>query len=329
MFENGINALLDANINRAKEGLRVLEDTARFVLADDELMNKVRPIRHALADFFPEFEKLKQLESRHAGSDIGQKHDVPDRKTLRNLVMANARRVQEALRVLEEYETSANQLKDLRYQLYEIETLFLRKLRLYPFNVNTVYVISDEVAPLEEGLKQGAKLIQLRDKKSTPAQILEKAKVIKKLADQYEATFIVNDYPEVAVACDADGLHLGQEDMATAEARKILKPGQILGRTTHELSQAKLALAEKADYISCGPIHATPTKPNRKPVGLEYLKQLQTEIKMPVVVIGGLDLNNVDEVLTAGPHTIGIVRDYVKTAEILLKIKKAGMHVKA
>lgn len=329
MFENGINALLDANINRAKEGLRVLEDTARFVLSDEELMNKVRPIRHALAEFFPELEKLKQLESRHAGRDIGQKHDVPDRKTIRQLVMANARRVQEALRVLEEYATKASTLKDQRYALYEIETLFLKTLRLYPFKINSVYVISDEVAPLEEGLRQGAKLVQLRDKKNTPAQILEKAKVIKKLADEYEATFIVNDYPEVAVACDADGVHLGQEDMSTEEVRKILKPGQILGRTTHEISQARKAIAEKADYISCGPIHATPTKPNRKPVGFEYLRQLQSEIKIPFVVIGGLDLNNVDEVLTTGPHTIGIVRDYQKTTEILLKIKKASPYAKA
>ncbi len=153
---------------------------------------------------------------------------------------------------------------------------------------------------MEAALAGGADIVQLRDKKSPKAAVLEKAKALRELTSRYGVPFIVNDYPGIAHAVEADGVHLGQEDLSITEARALLGPDAIVGISTHSIEQARAAQASGADYIGVGPVFPTGTKPGRQAVTTAYVRQAAAEIRIPWVAIGGITLDNADEVLAAG-----------------------------
>jgi thiamine-phosphate pyrophosphorylase len=190
-----------------------------------------------------------------------------------------------------------------------------------PF-VNDLYVVSDSVAALKAALEQGAAIVQLRDKSGDEGVILAKAQEITAFKKTHRFVFILNDDPVLAVKAGADGVHVGQ-DMLTVDARQVIGESMILGKTTHNLEQAREAVQEGADYISVGPVFATPTKPGRPAVGLEYVREAAQHVSMPFVVIGGIDLSNIGDVLAAGAKTIGVVRAWRDTAELLRRIREA------
>jgi len=190
-----------------------------------------------------------------------------------------------------------------------------------PF-VNDLYVVSDSIAALKAAVEQGAAIVQLRDKSGDEGVILGKAREITALKKTRSFVFILNDDPVLAVKSGADGVHVGQ-DMPTGDARKVIGESMILGKTTHNLEQAREAVREGADYISVGPVFATPTKPGRPAVGLEYVREAARYVSMPFVAIGGIDLSNIDDVLAAGAKTIGVVRAWRDTAELLRRISEA------
>jgi thiamine-phosphate pyrophosphorylase len=167
----------------------------------------------------------------------------------------------------------------------------------------------------------GADVIQFRDK--TLAQRKDRfdlATRLRAICAEHGVLFIVNDYLEVAMACEADGVHLGQDDMPTAVVRKILHQNGVknflVGRSTHSLEQAVAAEQEGADYIGIGPVFATPTKPTYEAVGLELVRQVTTRVKMPHVAIGGIDANNVEQVLAAGAERVAVVRAVCDASDI-------------
>lgn len=169
---------------------------------------------------------------------------------------------------------------------------------------------------MKEALEGGADFIQLRDKKSTKKQILEKAKALRELTHQYNVPFIVNDHIDVAIAVGADGVHLGQDDLPLPEARKIMGD-KIIGISTHSIDQARIAEKEGADYIGVGPIFPTKTKEDVvDPVTLTYLKEVVNEIQIPYVPIGGIKLHNVDEVLDAGGKCVCVVSEVVGSSDV-------------
>lgn len=183
-----------------------------------------------------------------------------------------------------------------------------------------LYVISDAVWPLKKAIDDGAAIVQLRDKTDGEKIIIEKAREIIAYKREKPFTFILNDEPSLAVIVGADGVHVGQ-DFSTTEARRIIGDGMILGKTTHNLEQARQAIKSGADYVSVGPVYPTPTKPGRPAVGLAYVREAAANIHIPFVVIGGIDLTNIDEVLAAGAKTVGIVRAYGDTGALLAKIR--------
>lgn len=329
-----IQRLLDANVNRAREGLRVLEDICRFILDDTELTDEIKSIRHSLKDLVGISDALL-VASRGSDEDVARERPVPQRADLRGIVTANAKRSAEALRVLEEFSAHGrpdayasdtpspagmsrlgSKIKDLRYRIYDLEKLIAQKVRLVrPFD-HDVYVISADPAVLIDAVKNGSRVVQLRDKESSPEIIYEKLLLVKKLKEKYDFVLLVNDYPELAVRADIDGVHIGQ-DTDPAAARKMIGTEKILGLTTHNIEQAKKAAELKVNYISAGPIWATPTKPGRQPVGLAYIREVAAESELSFVAIGGIDLKNVQQVLAAGADTIGVVRSADKTAEYL------------
>ena len=188
-----------------------------------------------------------------------------------------------------------------------------------PF-IQDLYVVSDSVSVLRSAVLAGAGIVQLRDKSGDQSSIREKAREIGMLKGEYQFVFILNDDPALAVEVGADGVHVGQ-DMSTVEARRIVGDSLILGKTTHNLAQAREAISERADYISVGPVYATPTKPGRPAVGLEYVREAAENVEIPFVAIGGIDLSNIRDVLSAGARTIGIVRAWRDAAELLALIK--------
>jgi thiamine-phosphate pyrophosphorylase len=161
----------------------------------------------------------------------------------------------------------------------------------------------------EMALKGGVDILQLRDYSLKDSELLKMARQFRGLTEKFNALFIVNNRPDIAVLSDADGVHLGQEDMPVADARKILGEGKIIGVSTHAPDQGCLALAHGADYIGVGPVYATPTKPGRPAVTVEYVREVAAmKPSIPFFAIGGIDLSNIQDVLDAGAHRVAVVR---------------------
>ena len=311
--------LLDANINRAREGLRVLEDICRFILDDIQLTDKIKTIRHTLKDLVGIPDSLL-VASRGSDEDVARGRSVPRRADLHQIVTANAKRAAEALRVLEEFCARGSAIKDQRYLVYDLEKIIRQKVLLRQPFYRDVYVISDRPGVLIDAVKNGARIVQLRDKDNDQETIYQKLLPVKKLKESSDFVLIVNDYPELVARADADGVHIGQ-DADPAAARQIIGADKILGLTTHNIAQARKAVEFGANYISAGPVWATPTKPGRQPVGLEYVRAVAANIDLPFVVIGGIDLTNAQSVIDAGANTIGVVRSAGDTAEYLRIIR--------
>ena len=163
-------------------------------------------------------------------------------------------------------------------------------------------------AMLNAAMGGGAGLIELRDRE-LPRQAIERSgQTFRRLADTYSALFIVNDDPYLALDLRADGVHVGQDDMAPAEARRIMGPDAIIGLSTHSREQIEAAAREPVDYISVGPIWETPTKEGRPATGLELIRVATEIAARPWFAIGGIDTSNVGEVVSAGAERVCVVR---------------------
>src|SRR3989338_329630 len=160
----------------------------------------------------------------------------------------------------------------------------------------------------EDALKGGADVLQLRSKVLTDAELVDAGRGLRALTRKLKKLFIVNDRADIARVLDADGVHLGQDDLPVSLARKILKPGAIIGKSTHSLEQALAAQKEEIDYMGVGPVFSTPTKPAYKPVGLELVKQVASRARIPFVAIGGIGADNIEEVLECGAARVSVVR---------------------
>jgi thiamine-phosphate pyrophosphorylase len=164
----------------------------------------------------------------------------------------------------------------------------------------------DQLATLGPALRGGADIFQLRDKHASDAEILLAAETARSLCSEHGALFVVNDRPDLAIEARADGVHLGQDDMGIAEARALVGPELLIGRSTH--SPVQIDEATGADYIGVGPIHATPTKQWRPAVGLDLVRHAVAHAAMPFFAIGGLDVTRLREAVAAGATRAAVVR---------------------
>ena len=314
---NEAAAVIDANLNRAAEGLRVIEDYCRFVIGHRGWSAGLSQIRHQIDTALP-FDS-QWLVQRNTEKDA-RAHELPSaRQGLHDLLIANFKRIGQALRVLEEYTGNAT-FNRCRYALYELEkeiVLYSQKPVIRP----GVYLISDDLEVLKQGLAWQVSLIQLRDKSGDKASILEKAKTIAPLAKAAGVPFIVNDFADIALLVDADGLHTGQDDLPLSELRKLLGAHRLLGRTTHTFAQGKIAAEEGADYVSVGPIWETPSKPGRAAIGFDYLRKAG-ELGVPFVAIGGVNLETLNDILPFRHPMIGLIRDYKNSPVIQARLAR-------
>jgi thiamine-phosphate pyrophosphorylase len=179
----------------------------------------------------------------------------------------------------------------------------------------SLYVILDRAAArgrdleaiLDGALGGGCRMIQLREKEWPSGRLLPLAERLRERCRRAGATFIVNDRVDLALAVAADGVHLGQDDLPPRAARPLLEPGMILGRSTHSLAQAREARDEGAGYIAVGSMFPTATKPDFQLVGPELIRKLRGEIRVPLIGIGGITLDNVADVIRAGADGVAVI----------------------
>jgi thiamine-phosphate pyrophosphorylase len=161
---------------------------------------------------------------------------------------------------------------------------------------------------LDAALAGGADLFQLRDKDASDDELLAAAETAREKCRAAGALFLINDSPDLAVACDADGVHVGQDDTPVGRAREIVGPEAIIGLSTHSVKQAQAGCRSGADYIAVGPVHATPTKEGRPAIGIEPIKYAAAHVSVPWFAIGGIDTKTVGDVVRAGARRIVVVR---------------------
>ena len=317
--------IIDANCNRIGEGLRFLEDIARFALNAAALSQQLRTMRHSLVKNLSKF-GTNLLSERDSEADVGINiKSASGQKDLPSLVTANAKRVEEALRVMEEIAKlpeisqtlDSNDFKKVRFDLYALERELLSKiLRQHKAERLTgLYIILDtetlgmkgEIDAATKAIRGGAKVIQLRDKHRGKGELLVIAQELKNLCHKSDTLFIINDYLDIALATDADGLHIGQTDLPLSVVREELPIDKIIGCSTATPAQALKAEAEGADYIAAGSIFPTPSKKDATVVGIEGLRQIRQAITIPLVAIGGINKDNIAEVIAAGANAAAVI----------------------
>ncbi len=317
--------LVDANLNRIAEGLRLLEDLARLLLDDATLTQQLKNLRH---DLIRSDWPLQQqfLQARNSESDVGTDIEVPGEEKQRKLpttVVANARRVQESLRVMEELAKipglplSSETFKHARFALYAVEKALVSKLlrRDKIAKLRGLYVVVDTQAlkgrshaeAASQAICGGAKIIQLRDKLLSKKELLPIAQRLRNLCAEHNVIFIINDYLDLALAVDADGLHLGQDDLPIKVGRKLLPIDKILGSSVSTIDQAATAQSDGADYIAVASIYPTLSKETVEVVGIERLRQIRQAVTLPLVAIGGINKDNVAQVLAAGADSVAVI----------------------
>ncbi len=208
--------------------------------------------------------------------------------------------------------------------------------RILP-NETDIYALTDSNLSLgrstlevvESLLKAQVKIIQYREKKLKAGQMLQECLAIRKLTKQANACFIVNDHIDIAMLVDADGVHIGQEDLPLSEVRKLIGSKKIIGLSTHSPEQARTAVELGADYIGVGPIFATKTKEDVcAPVGYEYLDFVAQNINIPFVAIGGIKRHNINEVVKHGAKCCALVSELVGAENIVERVAEVRKAMK-
>jgi thiamine-phosphate pyrophosphorylase len=327
--QTALKRILDANLDRAREGLRIVEEWCRFGLDNRQWVEECKQMRQAIASWHT----LELRMARDTEGDSGTPLTHPNeerRNSIEQLLQANFCRVQEAMRVLEEYgklyrPEMGIAFKKMRYQVYILESRLLSHRPEQQLDGRQLYLVTSPSDTLfetvEAALKGGLTLLQYRDKNTDDRVRLANAAKLCQLCHQYGALLIVNDRVDLAVAVDADGVHLGQQDLPIAAARRVLGSQKLIGRSTTNPQEMQGAIAEEADYIGVGPVYETPTKAGKAAAGLEYVRYAAQHATVPWFAIGGIDLSNLTDVLTAGAQRVAVVRSIMQADEPQLVTK--------
>lgn len=320
--------LLDANFNRAAEGLRVLEDIARFILGQESLCRTCKHARHELARLARPYDALLVSERDSVG-DVGRRESAASPDSPRDLlavVRANAKRVEESLRVIEELArggagdlvTDHARIEHLRYTTYELEKELVTALLQADTarQIQGLYVVVDAqvtgsremTGVTRDAISGGAGVIQLRDKFSDKDVVYREACAISALCKEQGVLFVVNDHADVAAAVGAPAVHVGQKDLPVAAVKRIVAPATVVGVSCHSRDDVLRAVREGADYIAVGSIFPTSQKQEVTVVGLDLLRWARERaMDKPVVAIGGITAASADKVLAAGADAIAVI----------------------
>ncbi len=317
-----LGRILDASGNRAREGLRVVEDYVRFALDDPGLTRRIKQVRHRLGEALRGLDLETLVGSRDTTGDVGTHIMTASERVRENpraVLSANFKRTAEALRSLEEYAKLVDvwlsgRFEVLRYDVYTLEKLTLTALashrsmdeaRVYLL-IGGLPTLGDLTWIVGEALAGGIRAIQLREKGLPDREILRRAREVRILTAQAKARFFLNDRPDLARLAGADGVHVGQDDMVPRDARRILGPQGIIGVSTHHRSQIEQAILDGAGYLGVGPVFTSPTKEFESMAGLAFVRQAAEMTTLPWFAIGGIHDGNLEDVLEAGAKRIAV-----------------------
>lgn len=313
--------ILDANRNRALEALRAVEDWARLGLERPDLAHGLRDMRHELVRALDRPALQGALLARDVRGDPGApEHPAAGAAAPRTgeqaVLGANLSRAKEALRALEEWSkpldgAAADAVSRLRFRLYALEARLLAPapdLRARRVMVLLGSGPGRAPVPIQAAacLAGGVRLLQLREKTLGGAALLALARELAALVAAHDALLVINDRPDVARLSGAHGVHLGQEDLPPAEARRLVGPAALVGASAHDAGEAARVLGQGIDYLGFGTLYASPTKPELGAQGLARLRALAAGCPVPIYGIGGVTVANAAEVLRAGAHGVAV-----------------------
>lgn len=319
-----IARIIDAASNRVREGLRVVEDYARFALDDPSLTRGLKDVRHRLAEAMSGFPAETITPQRDTAGDVGTHIMAVDeglRTSPRDVLVANFKRVTEALRSLEEFAKLydvwvSGRFEVLRYDLYTLEKRMLlavsavrrladTRLCLLVGNMPT---LGDLTWVVGEAIEGGVDFIQLREKNLPDRILLEHAREIRILTARAGVLFAVNDRVDIARLAGADAVHLGQDDLTVRDARRLVGPRMIVGVSTHEPAQLRQAIVDGGQYFGVGPVFPSRTKnfTHEQIAGTGYVRHVAEQTTLPWFAIGGIDAVTIDDAIEAGSTRVAV-----------------------
>jgi thiamine-phosphate pyrophosphorylase len=314
--------ILDASANRAREALRVVEDYCRFVLDDAFLTAELKRLRHQLTETLHVLPANLLLQARDTLRDVGTAVSTPQeqhRASPQAVAQANLKRLQEALRSLEEFgkvytADLGPALEHLRYRSYTLERAIiwgtaarqrLAAARLYVLVTGSLCHAALDWT-IREAAAGGAHIFQLREKSLSDRELVERARQVRRWTREAGVLFILNDRPDLARLVEADGVHLGQDELAVKDARRIVGPDALIGVSTHNLDQVRQAVLDGASYLGVGPTFPSATKRFAEFAGLEFVRQVAAETSLPAFVIGGVTRDTLGAAVAAGARRIAV-----------------------
>jgi thiamine-phosphate pyrophosphorylase len=314
--------IIDANANRAREAMRVMEDAARFALDDASLSGGLKSLRHDLRTALERLPAGWIEANRDTPGDVGTgiiAEAEKSRTGLGDVVIAAGKRLSEALRVIEEAGKTidpafAGQIEALRYRAYDLEQRLQLRMgtgRARQWRVCALLTESICARPWEDVLRViidgGADCIQVREKEMDTRSLLRRVGRAIELAHPAGASVIVNDRVDAALAAGADGVHVGERDPSVGDVRRIAGRTLLVGASTHDLGEAQAAIEAGADYCGVGAMFASSLKPAREPSGPDYLRAfIERYPSVPHLAIGGITPQNIDQLVKAGCRGVAV-----------------------
>lgn len=329
---NRVGRIIDVNQNRCVEGLRVLEEYCRFICDDPELSTQLRTLRHDVRKCLGQRWISHRDSSKDVGKIVSASNKLDQKSGLAQILRANSSRIEESLRVIEEYlkilgQYELSKLAEVwRFTFYGIE-----KQLMEPWYVKGLYALTADGT--EEEILEQVKLfidykvpwIQYRDKVRSKEAIRVLAEKVATLVKESESKLIINDHADIADAVGAHGVHVGQDDMSVLEVRQMA-PELLVGVSTHNREQLNEAVDMKPDYIALGPIFDTKTKVNPEHCdGLGFAEYARAYTNLPLVGIGGIDESNLESIMGLGIDSLAMTAS-IRTEEGLIRVMKFMNH---
>ncbi len=332
-MERAVYRIIDANFNRGREAIRVVEDYCRFALNSVPLTERAKQLRHELSAAVGKLDAGRLIACRDTPGDVGvgRKVDKQLKRTdLQDSFTAGCKRLTEALRTLAEVMQAINPdvaetIEKLRYDTYTLEKDIIvlsepaekfKRVRLYV--IITSNLPADVISLTHKCVAGGADCIQLRAKNAEDNKLFALAAEFVQICKAGGILSVINDRADIAVTAGADGVHLGQNDLPVEQVRKLQLHPLIIGKSTHSLKELEDTCKEAPTYVSLGPVFPTPTKPNVPAVGLDYVKQgleILADTGIGHVAIGGITTDNVEEVLETGANCISVCSAVTETRD--------------
>jgi thiamine-phosphate pyrophosphorylase len=326
-MSNVLYRIIDANFNRAREALRVLEEYCRFGLNHPGLAGKAKQMRHRLCEAVGKLDSVKLLCSRDVAGDVGKDLKVNGqlrRQSIEDCFTAAAKRASEAFRALAESTQAidasvAATMEQLRFEVYALEKeTVLKAAAAKKWENVCLYVLINATPEAPPGdvlrlcrdcIAGGADCLQLRAKNITDAQFLNLAEAFTTLCKETGIVSIINDRVDIALLSGADGVHLGQNEIPVSKARQLARSPLIVGVSTHNPDELSQAISDGCDYVGLGPAYPSTTKPQLPVAGLSYIRHalpLLEQAGIFHVAIGGINSKNLKELLQVGVKAIAV-----------------------